>query len=560
MLLMDLNKIKIIVLACVLYSLANSIQAQTSTKYWVKFKDKNGSPYSISNPNDFLSARSIARRTNQSIAVDITDIPVNQTYIDQVNATGAQVFQRSKWLNAAIVIITNTVQLNAVNSLTCVLNSSPVARLKKTKADEFTEVVNTNSGKKTKTTSYDYGGSYTQNNQIGADCLHELGYRGQNMIIGVLDNGFSGADINTVFDSLRNEGRILGTRDIVGGNSSVYGGVGDNNDGSHGTAVLSCMAGNTPGQLIGTGPKVNVYLIHTEDNAFERPIEECNWIVGAEYADSVGVDIVSTSLGYTSFDSPYTSHVYADLDGRTSVASIASTMAARKGIFVLNAAGNDGNSGTWNRIGIPSDADSICTVGSVNGSGVHSSFSSIGPTADGRIKPELSAMGQGAYVSYTSGSFFGGDGTSFATPILAGAVACLWQANPTKTNMQILEALKASASKTLNPDNNYGWGIPNMCAAHNFINGTNVNVNEMMQAGNLKLFPNPAHNKINFTLNQKPQTVLLTDVLGHLIDFSLTEKESNHFEMNLNNTMANGVYFISIKTSEGTLNSKFIKE
>lgn len=548
---MDLNKIKTIVLTCVLYSLTSSLQAQTSTKYWVRFKDKNFSPYSVGIPSAYLSARSIARRTNQGISIDITDIPVNQSYINQVNATGAQVFQRSKWMNAAIVIITNTVQLNAVNSLTCVLNSSPVARFKKTKADELTEVVNTNTSKKT--TGYDYGGSLTQNSQIGADCMHELGYRGQNMVIGVLDNGFLGVDVNTVFDSLRNEGRILGTRDIVGGNSSVYG---DSNDGSHGAKVLSVIVGNTPGQLIGTGPKASVYLIHTEDNAFERPIEECNWIVGAEYADSVGVDIVTTSLGYTSFDSPYTSHIASDFNGRTSPISIASTMAARKGIFVLNAAGNDGAAG----IGMPADADSICTVGAVNGSGVHASFSSVGPTADGRIKPELSAMGQGVYYCDQSGSFLpGGDGTSFATPILAGAVACLWQAHPNRNNMAILNALKATASQSANPDNSYGWGIPNMCAAHNYLNLYN-GIEEKSKLNSIILFPNPAHNKISFTLNQKPQTVVLTDILGHMIDFSLTEKETNLFEMNLNNTIANGVYFISIKTSEGTLNSKFIKE
>ena len=378
---MELNKIKSLFIICFLFSLANSIQSQTFTKYWVKFKDKNGSPYTIGNPSTYLTSKSILRRTNQGIAIDITDIPVNQTYINQVNATGAQVFQRSKWMNAAIVIISNPSQLTAINSLTCVLNISPVARFIKTKADEevsfdITEQV---LKKSSNVSSYNYGPSFTQANQIGADCMHENGFRGQNMVIAVIDAGFSQVNINQVFDSLRNEGRLLGTRDYVQGNTSVY------EDYLHGANCLSLMAGNTPGQLIGTAPKASYWLLRSEDVFSEKIIEENNWVVAAEFADSVGADIATTSLGYTTFDISSQNHIYADLNGKTSVASIASTMAARKGIFILNAAGNEGAS-AWTYIGIPADADSICTVGSVDASGTHSSFSSIGPTADGRIK------------------------------------------------------------------------------------------------------------------------------------------------------------------------------
>lgn len=549
---MELNKLKTLIIACVLCSVAGSLKSQTYTKYWVKFIDKNGSPYTIGNPSVFLSAKSIARRTNQNISIDMTDIPVNQSYINQVNATGAQVFQRSKWMNAAIVVITNTVQLSAINSLTCVLNTVPIARMKKTK-DDKTEVNDLNFMKNTKVSAYNYGLSFVQNNQIGTDCMHENGFRGENMIIGVLDSGFDNVNNNTVFDSLRNEGRILGTRDIVAGNSSVY------EDHNHGAIVLSCIVGNTPGQLIGTGPKAKVYLVRTEDVASEKPIEESNWIVGAEYADSVGVDIISTSLGYTTFDSPFINHVYADLDGRTSSMSIASTMAVRKGIFVLNAAGNDGG-GSWNYIGIPADADSICTVGSVNGSGVHSGFSSVGPTADGRIKPDLSTRGEGTYVCYPSGFFAGGDGTSFATPILAGAVACLWQANPTKTNMEILQALKATASQSTNPDNSYGWGIPNMCTAHNLLNGTILGMNESVHSNHIKIYPNPVKSQISFSLDQKVEYAQISDVMGKVIELSITDKGNGQHTIELNNRMPAGVYFISIKTSQGLINSKFIKE
>lgn len=545
---------KTLIIACFLCSTAGSLKSQTLTKYWVRFKDKNSSPYSIGLPNAYLSQRSINRRAAQNIGINITDLPVNQSYINQVNATGAQVFQRSKWMNAAIVIITNTVQLTAINSLTCVLNTAPVGRYIQSSPDvNMKPTPNSLKTSDTYLAGYNYGPSLTQVSQIGADCMHNLGFRGQNMVIAVIDAGFNQADVNPVFDSLRNEGRLLGTRDYVQGNTSVY------EDYLHGANCLSLMAGNTPGQLIGTGPKASYWLLRSEEAATERIIEECNWVVAAEFADSVGADITTTSLGYTTFDIASQNHTYSDLNGRTAVASIAATMASRKGMFVLNAAGNEGG-GSWNYVGVPADADSICTVGAVNGSGVHSGFSSVGPTSDGRIKPDLSSMGEGTYVCNPGFSFSSGNGTSYATPVLAGAVACLWQANPTRTNMEILNALKATASKSASPDNSYGWGIPNMCAAHNLLNGTNVGVNEFTHIVGLKLFPNPAKNDINFTLEEKPENVQLTDVLGKEIGFILTEKLSDNYTIQFPDHMAKGLYFLKIKNSTGTINSKFIKE
>ena len=264
---MDSNKLKILLIACIFVSSACSLKSQTLTKYWVKFKDKNGSPYSIGNPSAFLSPRSITRRVNQGIALDITDIPVNQTYINQVNATGAQVFETSKWMNAAIVIITNTVQLNAVNSLTCVLSSTPVGKLIRTTPYEETKPSNmSNSQFKTSqvNSTYNYGPSLTQVSQIGADCMHSNGFRGQNMVIAVIDAGYYQADINPVFDSVRNEGRILGTRDYVQGNTLVY------EDYLHGANCLSLMTGNSPGNLIGTAPKASYWLLRSEEAATEN--------------------------------------------------------------------------------------------------------------------------------------------------------------------------------------------------------------------------------------------------------------------------------------------------
>lgn len=546
---MELNKLKTLSFIIIIASIITTTQAQT--KYWVKFKNKNGSPYSISSPSAFLSTQSLQRRANQNISIDLTDIPVNQSYINLVNATGAQVFQRSKWLNAVIVVISNPSQLTAINSLTCVLSSSPIGKLHKTKADEVTTTLTSSVQKTSSTTGYNYGSGITQVSQIGVDCMHNLGYRGQGMTIAVIDDGFNQVDINPVFDSLRNENRLIGTRDFVSGNQSVY------EDDSHGAMVLSTIVGNSPGNLIGTGPKAKVWLLRSEDVFSEKLIEEANWVVAAEFADSVGADIATTSLGYTTFDNTADNHVYADLNGKTSVASIAATMAVRKGIFVLNAAGNEGG-GSWMFIGVPADADSICTVGSVNGSGVHSNFSSIGPTSDGRIKPDVSTMGEGTIVCQPGYNFTAGNGTSFACPVMAGAVACLWQAHPTKTNMQIMQAIKATATLSTTPNNNYGWGIPNMCDAHNYLTLTTT-LEKTKTNSDIKLYPNPTKNNLNLISQKEITSIKVYDVLGKEITITYSQINDT-YSITIIDTSPAGIYFITAQTNDGMFSKKFIKE
>lgn len=552
---MEWNRIKTgILLILIFFNITQVTYSQIPGKFWVKFKDKAGSPYSISSPSSFLSVKALDRRTKQSIMIDETDIPVNQTYVDLVNVTGAQVLGRSKWINGVIVNITTPMQLSTISGLPFVDFLNPVGKYIKTKPDvPFDPSSKALSKTTSKTAAYNYGPSITQVSQIGADCMHNMGYRGQNMLIAVIDAGFKDANITAVFDSLRNEGRILHTRDYVDGNTSVY------EDDAHGAMVLSCIAGNSPGNLIGTGPKASVVLLRSENALSEKIIEEYNYIVAAEFADSVGADIITTSLGYSTFDDPSKNHVYADLNGRTSSASIAATMAARKGIFVLNAAGNEGAS-AWRYISIPSDADSICTVGSVNGSGIHSGFSSVGPTSDGRIKPDLSAMGEGAFVCQPGNIYTPGNGTSFATPILAGAIACLWQANPTRSNMQLLEAVRATASKYPVPDNDYGWGIPNMCAANLYLKSLPYASVKTIDKIELSIFPNPTHHQVYFTLNGIPKSALLSDVIGQSLPVNYAEVGNNKYVLSPEKELSNGVYFLTIKTTEGIITTKFIKE
>ncbi|MGZ4061897.1 MAG: S8 family serine peptidase, partial [Bacteroidia bacterium] len=457
------------------------------------FKDKAGTPYSTSAPSAYLSAKSIARRTTQGIAINSSDLPVTPAYVSQVAAVpSVTVLYRSKWLNG-VVVKTNTTGIAAINSLSFVATTNKVNRYSITLplVNEALPAQGTaNKMMQTESGGYNYGPAAWQANMIGVPCMHNAGYRGQGMTIAVMDIGFYQVNLNPVFDSLFAENRLLGTRDFVNGDTLVF----EDGTETHGVEVLSTMAGNKPGTIIGTAPKASYWLLKTEDGYSETISEEYNWVRAAEFADSVGADICTTSLGYNQFDGGLNDHTYADMTGRKAPMSIAANMAARKGMFILNAAGNEGQS-SWHYICAPADADSICTVGAVDSLKQKAAFSSFGPTADGRIKPDLCARGEAAYVVGPGGTGFYGNGTSFATPIMAGAVACLWQYSKYATNMQILAALKSTSSRSLTPNDSIGWGIPQICAASS---STILSVVQVNQETNpqISLFPNPVGNNL----------------------------------------------------------------
>ncbi len=463
---MNKNRISLLVGCWIFCSvLALNAAPAPSVKYWVNFKNKTGTPFTISNPSAFLSAASIARRTAQNIAIHPSDLPVTPTYISQVeNVSGVKVLYVSKWLNGVVVAIDSAAvapaALTAISNFTFVQNTAKVNRYKVNIPEPKALLEDTSTPEARGTAAdtsngYNFGRSYWQNKQLNVDCYHGKGYRGQGMTIAVLDVGFISVESSPVFDSLRKGGGILGTRNFVTGDNNAYQG------GSHGTMVLSCMAGNKPGIVLGSAPKAKYWLLVTENGATETISEEYNWIRGAEFADSVGVDILTTSLAYNEFDDPTQNHTYATLNGRTAPMSIAATMAARKGLFVLNAAGNEGGN-PWHYIAVPADADSICTVGAVDSVGAVTGFSSWGPTSDGRIKPDLVARGGNTWVCDQPNVCFPGNGTSFATPVLAGAVACFWQANRNLTAMKVLDSLKKLGTNSLSPNNAMGWGLPKM--------------------------------------------------------------------------------------------------
>ena len=530
-------------------------------KYWVKFTDKNNSPYSIDQPEEFLSARALARRSNQGIEIDSLDIPVNPDYVQAVKDIGVQVIYSTKWLNSVVIYTTNSSLLDDIEALPFVKGVTKAAGGDYGVSDkEFFENEhfpehNTGISSGKQSTSYNYGAAYDQINLINGIPLHEQGYDGEGMMIGVLDAGFLNVDINSAFDSLWMNNRILGTRDFVSPGGNVF------QAHYHGAMVLSTMGANLPGQMVGTAPKAQYWLIRTEDADSEYLIEELNWVAGAEFADSVGVDVINTSLGYSEFDDPSQNHSYADMDGNTTPISIGADIAASKGILCVNSAGNSGTS-AWYYITAPADADSICTVGAVDNNGLIASFSSHGPTSDGQIKPDVCATGSGTtIIDPWDGSVSFGSGTSFSSPVTAGMAACLWQSHPGAKNMDILQAMRESANKYDNPDDAYGYGIPDFEMAMGFL----TKIPETAFAGtDFIVYPNPVHQDIYVSTNDtgiQMSSYAIYDLSGRLV-FSVKKEVNLHplspVHLKLQR-LDPGIYFLRLFTNKGKYVKKITK-
>ncbi|MBX2934805.1 MAG: S8 family serine peptidase [Ferruginibacter sp.] len=448
-----------------LFFITTNSQAQF-TRYIVKLTDKGYNPFSINNPIQFLTQRSIDRRNRYNIAIDSTDLPVTARYIDSIKNAGAvTILNTSKWLNQVAIQTSDAAALVKINSFPFVMATSPIGSFANTSNKPVNKKLDAEITGNTAPLStsnlitadyYNYGLSYAQVHLHNGEFLHNRGFRGQGMQMAVLDAGFYHYLTLPTFDSIRNNGQVLGTWDFVARNESV------NEDHTHGMNCLSTIAANMPGTFMGTAPKTSFYLFRTEDVSSEYPIEEQNWVAGMEKADSLGVEITSTSLGYYNFDNPALNYTYANLDGNTTLSARGADMAAKKGMLCVIAAGNEGNN-AWHYIITPSDADSVMAVGAVNTSGVVGSFSSYGPSSDGQIKPSVAAVGVGSVIANPStGQPTYGNGTSFATPIMAGLTTCLWQAFPEINNMGIINVLQQSATRASNPDNRVGYGIPDM--------------------------------------------------------------------------------------------------
>ncbi len=441
---------------------ASAARAQgTVRRHLIYFRDKAGTPFSVTQPQAFLSARALARRSRQRIAVLPRDLPVNPAYVAQVRAVAGrpQVRYTSKWFNAALVAC-DSATLARIRALPIIVSAQTLNRTVRVRLPTpATTTAATQQGLAAATGNRaDYGKAYAQAQLIGAVAMHDAGFRGEGMQVAVFDAGFPGYRSASVFNNLRTQNRILATRNFVDGGTFV-----DTRNG-HGMNTLSTLASEEPGRFIGTAPRASYYLCITEDIDSEHPVEEANWLAAAEFADSAGVDVISSSLGYTEFDAPSPSYTYANMNGRTAISSRAAAVAARVGMLVVNANGNEGTS-AWHYVSAPADADSVISVGATDSLGVKAAFSSFGPSSDGRIKPTLSAQGVASAVVLPNGAITRANGTSFACPEMAGLATGLWQANPQLSAQQIIQCLRSTATQAAAPDNSLGYGIPNFTRA-----------------------------------------------------------------------------------------------
>jgi hypothetical protein len=513
---------------------------------WVYFNTKSESQSYFDSPLNMLSKRALDRRAIQNIAIDLKDVPITPAYINQVKSiSGITVMAKSKWMNALHIRGTQAVikslkgftfvdkvdfankTLNQVGKTAKVFEQKEQAKIRKTKIN------------------YDYGSSDNQIKMLHGDLLHKQNYTGADKIIAIMDAGFLGVNTTQPFKRLRDNNRILGGYDFVLRNSEVY------TSDSHGTNVLSTMGGYTEGKLVGTAPDASYYLFITEDIRSENPVEESLWVEAAEKADSLGVDIINTSLGYFEYDNTTYNHTYSDMDGITAFISRGAEIAFSRGIIVVASAGNEGS--TFNpHIGAPADAVSVLAIGAVNAIGDRAPFSSTGPSYDQRVKPDLMAQGVSTVLSNEFGTIITANGTSFSGPVLAGMVASFWQAFPTKTNKEIRDLIIQSSDKYTAPTAQYGYGIPNFSLA------LTLSVKDF-DKNYFVAYPNPTSENISVRFPQSfnKGTVIFYTVLGQKI---LERQVSSPVETFSLKSLSNGIYIYKIESEAFSKSGKIIKQ
>lgn len=530
-----------------------SLRTNGQDHFWVSFTDKNNTEFSINRPEEFLSDRAIQRRIKQNISIDSLDLPVNTNYIDSILRMGVELVHGSKWLNGITVkgeVDGFQDKVQKTSFVDEVQRSKP-AQTTKSAFSKFYEAEN--AVKEAIDTSR-YGESVFQTGLLNGQFLHSQGFNGEGLQIAVLDAGFYKADEFASFDSLWINNQILGFKDFVDPGSDFF------NTGSHGMSVLSTMGGNVPGELIGTATKAKYWLLRSEDNASEYIIEEDNWIVAAEFADSVGVDIINSSLGYYEFkDAPSTSHTYADMDGRTTRVTRGANIAASRGMLVFSSAGNEGNK-DWKYIIAPSDGENVIAVGATHRFGHAADFTSFGPAADGAIKPNLAAMGYTTWLQLSNGKLGASSGTSFSCPVLAGMAACLWQANPNASAIDIKSALEQSASQYSDPDSLLGYGVPDMKLADLILEPLNSTL--MVKKKEWSVYPNPIG---DYLILQKRESNNLEEVFiemysgnGRLLK-NWKKYGSREIVLNGLQTLPNGLLILKVNSNSSSQAFKIYK-
>ena len=532
-----------IMLWCVPYSL-NSQSPVYSYFYRVYLRDKGNIIPGTYSGIDLLSARSINRRQKIGINTpDFNDYPVNRDYLNKISQSGLKLHSVSKWMNTALFKSQISFDIKMLLDLPFVSDVKVV----KTPGNKnrYSDKLNL------KIIQTDLAPYDRPVSMINGYPMHDSGYNGKNILIAILDGGFLYSDQISSINNLRVRHGIKRTWDFVKNTESVY------NASVHGTAVLSVLAGELTDQIEGTARGADYLLLKTEDVESEFPCEEDFWAAGAEYADSLGADIISSSLGYFNFDDPSLNYKYSDLDGKTAFVTRAADIAASKGILVVNSAGNERNS-TWKRIIFPSDGDSVLAVGAVDGNNLIADFSSAGPSADGRIKPDNVAMGVSVPVQISGSSVVRSSGTSFSCPVLSGMAACLMQAVPGALNTDIIKVLHSCADRYNIPDSLYGYGIPDIVLALKELQNQYVKNPD----NGILIYPNPTKGDFEIILSEAPEnfTVEIYTMTGKLIfrknytDYAGRDITISDFQQR-----DQGIYFLKFVNASGVRVRKLIK-
>lgn len=544
-----------------LFVLCCSIQTYSQTEdAWVYFKDKPNSPTFLQDPLQMLSQRSLDRRTAQNILLDLKDVPVDVTYYSQLkNDANVTVLGKSKWLNAIHVQGTQTNIKELLNTFSFIesidfadksLNANAKKNGLKANAKNIgKKIVASHQNKFSETTTdFNYGNAENQIKMLKGDYLHQQNFKGEGMQIAIIDAGFPNVNTLAAFKRIRDNNQILGGYNFADRNTNFYA---RNN---HGTHVLSTIAGYLENEFVGTAPNAKFYLFISEIAETETVLEETLWVEAAERADSLGVNVINTSLGYTTFDNSNYSHTYSDMDGKTTFISRGAEIGASRGMILVNAAGNEGND-SWKYIGAPADAVSVFSIGAVNSSENIASFSSFGPTADNRIKPDVLAQGlSSAIINYSSGNVSTSNGTSFSSPIMAGVIACFWQAFPSKTNFEIMDLIRKSADRFNNPTDQYGYGIPDFEAAYN-----QVLALDNFKNASIKIFPNPIKDTFSISVNAyavESLSIQIYNILGQLV-FENSKLVSKTID---SKSLKNGIYILKIQYENQQKTVKLIKQ
>lgn len=522
-----------------------AVQAQDTFMYRLQLKDKGSPSFSVNEPEKFLSEKSIERRNRQGFKIDHLDLPIDPAYFEAITETGASIRTYSKWVNTIVVDISNLdilpslQKLPFVDSLYCVWKGSMPKVDKAGDPDE-----NIFNKRKLRNNINSYGSAFTQISLNNGHLLHDAGYRGSGMSIAIMDGGFINADILDYFE----KEKIVEVKSF---NHEVTDPLRSGSD--HGTKVLSCMLANKTGEMIGTAPQSEYYLFRTEVSENEFPVEEDYWIAALEYADSIGVDIISTSLGYNSFDDSEMNHSLSQLDGKSVPMSKAAGLAASRGMLLFLSAGNEGAK-DWAKIMIPADADNVITVGSVMNDSARSYFSSQGPTADNRVKPDAMSMGTQTTLIASDGRIVLANGTSYATPVLAGLGACLWEALPDLTSYEMIELIRKSGNKFLNPDPLMGYGITDIYKA--YVNGGEA-LDISKPDNNIYISFNPRENQLYINIAALAFTHSQLNIYSGIGTQVLSVSNlSNSIDISL---LPKGVYIARLQLDDKPIVRKFIK-